>query len=240
MGHCEQRSSQGFTIIELMIAISILAMVLLLTTIGIVRIGAGYYKGITQANTQQTARTILNDVAQNIQFSGFTTVGDNGPLGHNVGGYGGSYETQSYCVGKQRYSYVLSYQQKTVITSVPNSTSQHVLWEDTTTDNTCGALNTGVDPPVPVVGSSIAGVPGSGAELIGNNMRLTNFKIQQVGASQLYTISVTVIYGDDDLINKTGGVPNMSNWTCKSSTGLVGASFCAKSAITTTVGKRLS
>jgi len=238
MRYRDQSPDQGFTIIELMIAISVLATVLLLTTVGIVRIGQGYYKGITQANTQQAARTLLDGVAQNIQFSGFTGVGTNAP-GFGVAGYGvGSYNTQAYCVGLQRYSYVLGYQQAGV-TSVPNLTSKHVIWEDTLPSSGCVALNTGEDPvALTSAAGSVAGA--NGAELIGNNMRLTNFSITPVAgtSNQLFTVSVTVMYGDDDLIDKSSGV--MANWTCKPSNGLIGAAFCAKSALTTTVGKRLS
>ena len=233
MRYRDQSPDQGFTIIELMIAISVLATVLLLTTVGIVRIGQGYYKGITQANTQQAARTLLDGVAQNIQFSGFSGVNSDT---QSLAAYGGTYPIKAYCVGLQRYSYVLGYQQSAT-TSVLSSTSKHVIWEDTLPSNICGALNTGNNGDPISSGGSVVGT--NGAELIGNNMRLTNFSITLVpGSNTLYTVAVTVMYGDDDLIDKSSGV--MANWTCRPSNGLIGASFCAKSALTTTVGKRLS
>ena len=223
----------GFTIIELMIAISVLAMILLLTTMGIVRIGEGYYRGITQANTQQVARSVLDSVSQNIQFSG----GD--PTGPYSGSPGGGVTVKSSCIGKQRYSYILGYQQ-TDTTSSANSTAKHTLWKDDLTGISCVPLNIGTAPPVIIGGTDDPGALDSGRELLGRNMRLTNFTIAIVpGSSTLYNVAVTVMYGDDDLIDKTGGIPNMPNWQCKPSNGLISASFCAKSELTTTVGKRL-
>lgn len=228
----------GFTLIELMIAISVLSLVLLLTTMGIVRIGEAYYKGITQANTQQAARTLIDSVSQNIQFTNFSGL-QQSTATLPSSKYGGSFEVRAVCIGLQRYSYVIDYQLSglTDATSGNPPTSKHVLWKDVTPDFSCQPLDVGeVDNSGAPIGIPTVSVQGAnGAELIGENMRLTRFNV--TGTGSLYVIEVTIMYGDNDLIDKTGAP---ADWQCKPRAGLIGASFCAKSELTTTVAKRLN
>lgn len=230
----------GFTIVELMIAISVLSVVLLLTTVGIVRVGEAYYKGITQANTQQAARNILNDIVENIEYGGLTGTGLTPAPYDIVGLYGGTYSVNVYCLGFQRYTYVTNYRlAANTQVSATDPVSKHVLWKDTMPNDKCVALNTGEASPIATTApDSAVGI--NGTELLGRNMRLTDFSITSVPGSSniLYKVAITIMYGDDDLIDKSdpGGMPN---WKCKSSSGLIGASFCAKSELKTTVGKRL-
>lgn len=59
----------GFTIVELMIATGVFAIVLLVITSGVLSFTSDYYKGINSSSTQNTARTIVDTLAQAIQFS---------------------------------------------------------------------------------------------------------------------------------------------------------------------------
>ena len=82
----------GFTIIELLIATAVFSTILLIATAGLIDIGSAYYKGYVSTQTQQTARTILNDISQTIEFGGAvypTSPGDN---------------PTSFCVGSVRYT----------------------------------------------------------------------------------------------------------------------------------------
>src|SRR5437667_5654433 len=74
--HATPQRTSGFTIIELMIATVIFSVVLLLITAGIMQVARVYYKGVTEANTQSTARSIVDTISQAIQFDGgnITTV----------------------------------------------------------------------------------------------------------------------------------------------------------------------
>lgn len=86
----QRHASAGFTIIELLIATVVFSVVLLVITTAIVQFGRLYYRGIVQARTQEVARNIAQDVAQNIQFGGTSPV--NG--------------TNALCIGGKRYSMV--------------------------------------------------------------------------------------------------------------------------------------
>ncbi len=67
-----RKQEHGFTIIELMIATTVFSVVLLICSFAMLQIGRTYYKGITMARTQTTARSIIDEISQSIQFSGGT------------------------------------------------------------------------------------------------------------------------------------------------------------------------
>ncbi len=66
----------GFTIIELLISTVIFSVVLLVITGAIVQFSRIHYKGNITSRTQDTARTIMNTIAQDIQFGGGDAFGD--------------------------------------------------------------------------------------------------------------------------------------------------------------------
>jgi prepilin-type N-terminal cleavage/methylation domain-containing protein len=90
-------NQSGFTIIELLIATLVFSMILLMVTIGVIQITRVYYKGITEANTQNTARAVMDEITQGIQFSG-------GKVSATQTGQA------SFCIGDQQYSYALGKQ----------------------------------------------------------------------------------------------------------------------------------
>jgi prepilin-type N-terminal cleavage/methylation domain-containing protein len=102
------RHQQGFTIVELMIATTVFAVVLLLCTYGLLEIGRTYYKGVTTSRTQETARIITDDVVEALQFNGGQV-----EVGHP--GW--------HCIGTKRYSYQLNRQltdtNHALVTDVP-------------------------------------------------------------------------------------------------------------------------
>jgi prepilin-type N-terminal cleavage/methylation domain-containing protein len=89
------RHQRGFTIVELMIATAVFAVVLLMCTYGLLEIGRTYYKGVTISRTQETARIIIDDVVEALQFNGGQV-----EVGHP--GW--------HCIGTKRYSYALNRQ----------------------------------------------------------------------------------------------------------------------------------
>jgi len=102
------RSQPGFTIVELMVATTVLSIILLLATVTMTSIGNLYTKGVNQSATQDTARNIIDGLAQNLELSN---------------GYTLSPDKQSICIGAVRYTYVLGKQ--------IGSAQPHVLWRDT-------------------------------------------------------------------------------------------------------------
>jgi prepilin-type N-terminal cleavage/methylation domain-containing protein len=116
-------NSTGFTIIELMIATTVLSVVLLLATLIITSVGRLYTKGINQANVQSSARTIIDDIAQNLELSNGKTNATPGPNGE-----------QGICINNIRYSFVVGQQ-------VNANGYVHVLWRDTNSGAGCTAAN---------------------------------------------------------------------------------------------------
>ncbi len=90
-------NAEGFTIVELLISTLIFSMILLIVTVGIIQITRVYYKGLTEAQTQNTARAAMDDITQGIQFSGGTVSATQA-------------STKSFCIGDQQYSYALGKQ----------------------------------------------------------------------------------------------------------------------------------
>jgi Tfp pilus assembly protein PilV len=215
-------SASGFTIIELLIATLIFTLILILLTTGVMQFTRQYYKGVVSSQTQSTARAILEDVAQAIQFNpgtvstltSYTAVPN--PAGPPLG----------YCIGaSKRYSFALN---KQVVDNSPSAAlnqGYHGLVSDSVTG--CSS-----NTPALGIGGATLSTPNA-RELVARNMRITKFSITQpAGNDGLYTITVRVIYGDQDLLS--GGFPNQQ---CAATAG---PSFCAVSELTTTVQKRVN
>jgi prepilin-type N-terminal cleavage/methylation domain-containing protein len=217
---------RGFTIIELMISTAVFSAILLVILTAITQIGRMYYKGVTISKTQEAARSIVDSVSQEIQFS---------PSSY-APTYAVSGERNIRCVGNSRFFYVVN-QKKT--------DTNYGLWAD----------DSGAGSPLCVDSASLvalgsAAIPTSSPsstnprELLPQNMRIAKFEIN--GSGSLYTVSVRVLYGDDDLMEAvdpaTGSILTPASdypqfLTCKGST--VGTQFCGVSELTVTVNKRL-
>lgn len=205
----KQQRSQGFTIVELMIATAVFSVLLIVITVGILQVSRVYYKGVTESNTQNTARSIMDTVAQAIQFSGgdvTTTV--SGPTPGN---------TYAFCVGNAYFRYIVGRQ---LADSPGSGQTYHAFVQDNTA---------GCDPSSP---ASINQATVSGRELLAPNMRLSKLDVTAVGAN-LYRVEVRVVYGDDDLLQD----PNGPGARCISATQ--GTQFCAVSNLSTVVTKRV-
>lgn len=89
----KSNQQQGFTIVELMIATAVFSTILLLATIGVLNIGRLYYKGITTSRTQETARSVADEVARSIQLT-------KKKIKTKVAG-----QYTAKCIGTDRYTY---------------------------------------------------------------------------------------------------------------------------------------
>jgi prepilin-type N-terminal cleavage/methylation domain-containing protein len=212
----KNKDQHGFTIIELMIATSVLSVILLLVTVMMISIGSLFYKEINQSRVQDSVRSITDEVSHHLQLSGTT------PLSGSYSGFGTPIGI--YCIGDTRYSFIKNVQINSMVGGV---FIYHVLWRDVPSG--------GCDPTQPSANLTIQD-PSSGhesatdtnAELIPPNSRLTEFSITKPSP---YNISVGIAYGANSLLNLAG-----INTTCKSTTG---DQFCATASLTTTVANRL-
>lgn len=175
------KNTAGFTIIELMIALSVISGILILSTTVILNLGALYTKGIYQTSTQNVARNIINEVSGQLQLGGATPI---------------IASANTFCLGSQRYSYVLNNKLEA------GNSGDHALWRDTMNNSGSCAPLAIIGTPNPSDGLTNTAV--GGAELLSANMRLTDFGIT-TNANGTYTVRVTVAYGDDDLVVNAGG-----------------------------------
>ena len=209
MSNLLRHRSEGFTIVELMIATSVFAVVLILATVALLQVGRAYYKGTTSSQTQDAARTVLESISQGIQFSasGGSTVAVT-PAPTPAPGV-----ISNFCINGKQYTYVLDRQLTDGSASASQSNNVLVI-----SDNpTCST-----SPP-----AGLASFP-AGTEQLTPGMRLTKMTITQP-VQGIFTITVRVVFGDNDLLNA-------AHDTCN---GGAGSQYCAAAELTTTVQKRL-
>ncbi len=205
-----KNQSDGFTIIELMIAITIFSVVLLAAGATLTQISRLYYKGVITNKTQNISRGLIDEISQNLQFSsGVVNSATNG-------------QTQSVCVGSTRYTFILNKQIKQ-----GDTRTLHALWRDKISGaGSCGDSQPNLSDENPI--------GDEGQELLETGMRLKSLSVTDTGRNEIYSITVGVIYGDDDLINFTSsGDPK----DCKGD--ITGSQWCALSELTTQIYSRV-
>lgn len=87
-------SSDGFTIVELMVATTVFSIILLLCTYGVLQVSRSYYKGVTLVRTQNTTRAIMDEVSNTFRFGGASDFQED--------------PGTKYCLGKKRFTYQLN------------------------------------------------------------------------------------------------------------------------------------
>lgn len=221
-------NQKGFTIIELMIASALFAVILLVVSIGLLQIGRVYYKGVTSAYTQEVTRNIIEDISEAIQLSGEDVTN---PIASNGA-------VRGFCVGPRRYSY-----QRGQLKDAPAAGQvRHAVVVDILDE--CAGPGPGVSTPT-VAQNINGGLTPNSRELMGEHMRLVNLAVNNLGGG-FYQITVRVVYGDNDLLCSpslndcaSNGVTdvNRTDLQCKSSDR--GGQFCSASELTTTIQRRI-
>lgn len=252
--------SGGFTIVELMIALSVLSVLLLISTVTLMNLGKMYVKGDNMARAQEATRNIASMIADQVRLGG------NVPSIYTPSDYADAhYDSLTsdgyFCIGRIRYSYLLDRQ----VTGSPDLSlkqTRHALWRDELPSSTCPTLNPPASTPLDLVNSTNPGI--NGQELVPGNMRLTELKVDTVnGDSGMYSVTVGIAYGDNDLLCNSSstsmlpdGAPDCSagsiakypgphfdnlrssggNIRCISGTG---QQFCAVSSVSVSVARRV-
>lgn len=211
--HPRQAGQRGFTIMELLIATLVFSIVLLLVTAGILQIARVYLKGVTESNTQNTARSIMDTISQAIQFSG-------GDVTEAIATTPGT--DYSFCVGNQQFSYRLGWQVEDRHDPTPTVTQ---TWHALVQNSASGCSSSS---PAQVLTSETI----SGRDLVGPHMRLSKLIVDNIGGN-LYKVQVKVVYGDSDLLNN----PTAGNASCRGVQA--GTQFCSVSELSTIVVKRV-
>lgn len=222
-------AQKGFTIVELMIATTILSVILVLVTAVMISIGNLFYKGINQTRVQDNVRSITDELSQHLQLNGTPTPGS--ATYNNVTVY-------AFCFDTIKYSYVIGAQ-------IGSSNIKHVLWRND--------YNSGNCTPSDLTDPNLSTSEPNGVELIAPSSRLTALNITGTGT---YDLVVGVAYGDNDLLCDTGTANDCDatspssthvwnptapssglNITCK---GQTGDNFCSTTHLTATVVQRVN
>ena len=205
----------GFTVLELMVATTIFAIVLMVLTVGVLSFSRDYFSSVTRSNTQTVARAIMDDIAKTIQF------------GQTVPQSGVSGGTQVLCIDNVEYLYTIGTQVSTVVDSAKHQGKYGLVKR--VPASACGSSAPDITSGAAFFNSS------TDKELLAKNMRLSDLSVTPAG-TDTFTIRVRVAYGDDDLLGVT---PTTSVWntlSCKSGSG---SQFCAVSDLSTTVQQRI-
>lgn len=253
------RIQRGFTIIELMISTVVFSLVLLAASAAIIQIGKKYYKGITNARTQEVARSTVDEIAQSLQFTNQSIKVPNYPNIDAIPGPDVKYniynllfpsqlssgpdviisdtnivtsvpDTFYFCIGTKRYSFVLNKQ--------INDTNPHAFWID---EPEVGCANAVAMGPAALNQADPSNSPvypaNNGRELLDKNMRITKLSIAPK-SNGLWTIDLSLASGENDLMLYTyNSVTGQGRISCEGS--LLGSEFCATSEISVNVSKRI-
>src|SRR5665647_1469166 len=104
MTHTRKHQQSGFTMVELLIAMTVFSVVVIVITVSVIQFSKQYYKGVISTATQNSARTIIDDIARSIEFN----AGDVNAISSVPAG-----PTTGYCIGSSKmYSFAM-YQQVT-------------------------------------------------------------------------------------------------------------------------------
>lgn len=182
--------NKGFTIIELMIAISILSVIMLISSTAIIFIARQYQNGVTRTTLQSASRQLHQKFTDSIKFSGGEIIQTDSD-GYSV-----------ICVGDSRYYF------KTPLTgSITTTTGMSNLFFDKNSSgfssSTCGAgLN-----------------ESSSAKLLPNNSRVAQALLAcDTPSPKSCTLKTTFISGDDDLFNVSTST-DIDTLSCKAGIG---------------------
>ncbi len=167
-----KQASQGFTIIEMLIATTVFSVVLLACSMGLLQVSRTFYKGITITKTQEVARAVIDDIASSAQF---TDTSGASTLAVNSGSSG-------VCIGNTRYSYVIG-------RMLTEDGSPHAFVVDHPGGANCSGSARDLS----------AQLTGDARELLAPRTRLSSLNISSAGT--LTTISVRIAAGEDDLLS---------------------------------------
>lgn len=224
-----KKSQKGFTIIELMLASAVFSVTLLIALNGFLQIGRLFYKGVSNTQTQNASRQILNEVTKSLQVSPAPS------LQLEANGY------NYYCLNGNRFTYtraeggaaiMLDISKDQNLASGEDGGNFGLLKDTLPGSNACAA-------PCEAGSCPSGAIPfNDPVELLGNKMRLGQLEIvSQPSTPNLYNVTVMVIYGDDESLEFSGGTDNPETAACKGN--LSNQQFCSVSTLATSVYKGL-
>lgn len=216
-------NTEGFTIIELLIASSVFSVVLLVALTGFIQVGRIFYKGVSDSQTQNVARQIVTDISSSLSN---TSSDDAVSTLNTSGGY------RYICIGTVRYTWAKYVSSNTALNSKPTFYDQGQAQASYN-----GRNSQNMDPnlpnpsiglirdtlpsqgtcPIPCINgsSTAAACSESGTnllalndnkpkEMLGDLMRINDLTVTKT-SSGLYDVNVLIAYGSNDLIEYPPG-----------------------------------
>jgi prepilin-type N-terminal cleavage/methylation domain-containing protein len=184
-------SQSGFTVLELMVATTIFAIVLLVLTVGVLSFSRDYFSSVTRSNTQTVGRNIIDDITRTIQFSSAgLTENDTG-------------NTHAWCFDNVQYLAAAGYEVGASFDATTHKSKYGLIKR---VSAGCG----GVD----ITSATYAFNSATDKELLSKNMRISLLSIAKPG--DVYNIQVRIAYGDDDVF---ASIADMTKLACKSQAG---------------------
>lgn len=218
--------SHGFTLVELMIATGVFAVIMIISLYGFIQINRYYTKGITIARTQEAARNLVTDIGNQFQLTNgtykneLTNPEESLPGGFNI-----------ICIGNKAYLYKIN---------TLESNDEHAITSYEIPINTC---------PLPTNETALTYLLKPNARLL--QLDVTPYPEATNGTGPLYNLTVALLYApfDDGDINSAGtdlvdtygdnngSIANINKWQCRGN--ISGSEYCSLSRITTQVYKRM-
>lgn len=221
------KKDEGFTIMELMIAISVLAVILLICAFVLTGIGRLMDKGVNMSDAQDTTRNIINDISNTAKFSTYQMYQNSQP--YYVTSSNTTISFHSICMGNIRYSYYVGFPQ--------NVSLKYVIYKDqmdspASNQTSCVPLDLTKSTPIcPAVSTGCyASIAGSGVDLAGNNMHIGLLTVNY--QQSIYYIKLEILIGTKDLFS----INNNGEYVCNDNTG---QAFCGTSILSTVASQRL-
>lgn len=204
----------GFTLVELMLAIAFIGFLILFTVIASLQVMRTYNKGLAVKEINQTARTIVDEMGRAIRASTYTAIN----ITPNT-----AVPTQSrVCIAGVSYVWNIAGQSVNKFSSSGTPAVTFVRVNDA-----AGALcspSGGVYPNVD---------PAQAAPLLSNRVWVQNLTITKNSTTGLATISLQLSTTDDPTSPVLETIPG--GVRCK---GTAGDQFCAVATLSTTVTMR--
>ncbi len=209
----KNKNNKGFTIIELMIATAVFAVIMIITTTAILGISKTYIQGLVESQNQNTTRRIVSQISQDIQYNSPASINLTGLLflDHNrPNGW--------FCIGQDVYVVQIDHE-------ITNSNDYALIrYSSSSCPTSQPKISANLTP-------NTTYNKGSVEELLTIDQQLSQFDITS-SRNGYFTISATVAYGNDFMHNPK---PSPHGLIYQCNTSSFSLNFCSITSLTNSV-----
>jgi prepilin-type N-terminal cleavage/methylation domain-containing protein len=220
------KKTQGFTIIELLLATVAFSIALLVALAAFLGIGKLFFKGVTAGQSQDTAKAVLDDISGAVRVApAFTNVISSGNYRY-------------ICIGNIRYTYAVDNNGKPIMWD----SSQQADYDPSDGNANFGLIrdklpgSSACAAPCAPGGSCSAPFPASPTEMLSDQMRVGFLGISSSSNTiNLYNVNLVLTFGASPPLNFNPD-PNAelnSKVTCNGN--LTSQQFCSVTILSTSV-----